>query len=63
MQPVVGNIYVYIDDNHVSGPPQPHHGSGEVFQRAAEGGWLVNGKWNFKVRRYSGSPVLFYRVR
>ena len=44
--PVVGNIYVYIDDNHVS-KTYSRTMAQEVFQRAAEGGWLVNGKVNF----------------
>ena len=44
--PVVGNIYVYIDDNHVS-KTYSRTMAQEVFQRAAEGGWLVSGKVNF----------------
>jgi len=44
--PVVGNIYVYLDDNHVS-KTYSRTMAQEVFQRAAEGGWLVNGKVNF----------------
>lgn len=44
--PVVGNIYVYFDDNHVS-KTYGRTMAQEVFQRAAEGGWLVSGKVNF----------------
>ena len=43
--PVVGNIYVYLDDNHVS-KTYGRTMAQEVFQRAAEGGWLVSGKVN-----------------
>ena len=43
--PVVGNIYVYFDDNHVS-KTYGRTMAQEVFQRAAEGGWLVSGKVN-----------------
>ena len=44
--PVVGNIYVYFDDNHVS-KTYGRTMAQTVFQRAAEGGWLVSGKVNF----------------
>lgn len=44
--PVVGNIYVYFDDNHVS-KTYGRTMAQEVFQRAAEGGWLVSGKVTF----------------
>ena len=43
---VIGNIYVYLDDNHVS-KSYGRTMAQEVFQRAAEGGWLVSGKVNF----------------
>ena len=43
--PVVGNIYVYLDENHVS-KTYGRTMAQEVFQRAAEGGWLVSGKVN-----------------
>ena len=42
---VIGNIYVYLDDNHVS-KTYGRTMAQTVFQRAAEGGWLVGGRVN-----------------
>lgn len=42
---IIGNIYVYLDDNHVS-KTYGRTMAQTVFQRAAEGGWLVGGRVN-----------------
>ena len=41
--PVIGNIYVYFDDNHISKTYGRTMAQGSL-QRASKGGWLVNGK-------------------
>ena len=44
--PVVGNIYVYLDDNHVSKTYGTTMAQ-KVFQRAINGGWTISGKVSF----------------
>lgn len=44
--PVVGNIYVYFDDNHVSKTYGTTMAQ-EVFRRAIDSGWTISGKVSF----------------
>ena len=44
--PVVGNIYVYLDDNHVSKTYGTTMAQ-KVFRRAIDSGWTISGKVSF----------------
>ena len=44
--PVIGNIYVYFDDNHIT-KTYGRTMAQEVFQRAVDGGWLIDGRVGF----------------